>query len=185
MTNTPPQPAGSIDWGKVLEEQENDPGFAPLPAGPYEAFVKEAHADRASTGSQMIKLTFEISSGPYATRYVWTNIVFKTDSPGSMRFAMRKLRALGIDVAWLAAENPPLEQVASKLVGAHAAIKVNQREWNDTIQNDVESISSVAGTPTEASGPSIPSPSEPTLPAPNTGPSIPTPDTTKLPGDPF
>lgn len=175
MTN-PPNPSG-IDWNQILEDQANDAGFAALPEDTYTASVKSAMADKASTGSPMIKITFEVTTGPYATRLVWTNVVLKTDSPGAMRFAMRKLRALGIDVAWLASENPPLEQVASKIVGAEVQIKVTQRTFNDEVKNDVDTITALdsgvpdAPTPAAAPEPQIPTPTEPTMP--------------KAPGDPF
>lgn len=181
MTNLP-TPDGAIDWNAILDEQANDPGTKPLPAGPQNVFVKDAKVKPASTGSQMINVTFEVEDGPYKSRWLWTNIVFKLDSTNAMRYTLRKLRALGIDPAWLQATNPPLSQVAEMIKGARAIVEVTLGEFGGEPNNDVDSIKPqtsaapvaviAGGTP----GPTTPGPIGAVPgPTPTPTPTVPTP----------
>ena len=170
-----PTPAGGIDWNQVLEDQANDPGNLPLPAGPQNVFVKDAKVEKATTGSLMINVTFEVEDGPYKTRWLWSRIVFKVDSVNAMRYTMRKLRALGVDIAWLQAANPPLEQVAQQIIGSRAIVDVEVGEYNGEPKNDVNSIKPPLGASGPAAAvPGVPQPAPAPAPQPPaTGPGAP------------
>ncbi len=168
----------NIDWDKVLDDQTQDPQSGAAPDGSYDVRVTSAKATRASTGNPMIKVTCEITTGPYATKPIWTNIVLKTDSVPTMRMALQRLTALGVSREWIASTNPSLETIASQIVGAEAVAELTSREWNGELRNDVKTFKATgtgSGTPPAPSvGPSVgAAPSVPSAPAVPPAPTIP------------
>lgn len=128
----------TINWDDVLDEQTQDPSTGAAPDGPYDVRIVKAEATRASTGSPMIKLSCEITTGPYASKMVWTNLVFKTDSATTMRMVLQNLSALGVSREWIASNNPPLTTIASELTGAVGVAELTSREWQGELRNDVK-----------------------------------------------
>lgn len=160
----------NINWNDVLDSQTNDPGFGALPVGQYPVRVTKAEVVKASTGNPMIKVTSEVTSGPYASRLLWTNIVFKTDSPGTMRMALQKLGGLGVSREWIGSTNPTLNVIADAIAQVDAIADVEQREWQGEMRNDVKMFKPADG----AGVPAPPSVSEvppaPAVPAPDVPP---------------
>lgn len=188
----------SMNWDDILKQQEQDPGFAPVPESKYPVRVEKAEATKASTGADMIKLQLVIMGGPYDTKKVFTNIVFSKDNPTAMRFTLRKLAALGVTREVLSAQNPSLAQIASMLEGATAEAEVTVREYEGEKTNDVKSLRKLGetgpGTPSAAgAAPSVPTPPAPTPdaatppiptpPAPEAAPSAPVPEPEAAPAE--
>ena len=88
-------PGGGIDWGQILEDQDDDTRFAALPVGQYPVQVTEAEVTQASAGASMIKVTAKVTEGPYEDRVLWSNLVFAKDNPMAMRMLLLKLAGLG------------------------------------------------------------------------------------------
>lgn len=127
-----------LNWDSILKEQAEESAGTVLPEGEYDIKVVSSEATKASTGSPMIKLTCDVTSGPFATKRLWTNIVLKSDSPGAMRMSLKKLAGLGLSREWLAENNPSVDMIASALSGKTATAKVIQRTWNDQQRNDID-----------------------------------------------
>ena len=78
------------------------------PAAEYDVVIAKAEATKASTGSPMIKITADVTTGAFKGKRLWTNIVLKSDSPGAMRVSLKKLAGLGLSREWLAETNPSI-----------------------------------------------------------------------------
>lgn len=128
----------NLNWDSILQEQADESAASVLPEGDYDIKVVNSEATRASTGSPMIKLTCDVTSGPFATKRLWTNIVLKSDSPGAMRISLKKMAGLGLSREWLAENNPSVDMIATALAGKTAVAKVIQRTWNDQQRNDID-----------------------------------------------
>jgi hypothetical protein len=138
-----------LNWDKILQDQAEEATASVLPEHEYDVEVVKAEATKASTGSPMIKLTCDIVSGPFKNKRLWTNVVLKSDSPGAMRMALKKLAGLGLSREWLAENNPSTDMIARAIVGKHAVAKVVQREWNNEKRNDIDTfkLSAEGATP--------------------------------------
>lgn len=165
----------SLNWDQILEETESeDLSSSPLPAGTYTAVVEKAEATKAaSSGSNMIKTTYRVVGGPYADRFVWNNIVFTVTNPKAMAMTVRTLGAHGITKEWLAAENPNVNTIAAKIVGATVQLDVQIRTYEGRELNDVKSVKAIkggapAGTPTGVPAAATPTPTgaAPSIPVP-------------------
>lgn len=138
----------TLDWDAILDETadvEVSDSFEPLPTGDYEAIVLEVEPKTASTGNEMLAVTFKIigddaHDGEFLNRRVWTNIVFAVSNPRAMALTIKRLNALGISREWLANNRPSQAQIARKITGAECQIAVGQREWESKIRNEVNSI---------------------------------------------
>jgi hypothetical protein len=172
----------SINWDEVLGGDEADEDL-PLPVGKYDVQIVKAEAVKASTGSDMIKIQCSVTTGPYKGRMLFTNIVLKLDSTNTMKFALRKLKGLGISRDWLLQTGAQPPQIAGALAGKTASADVEQREYQGEMRNDIAMFKAVSAT-----GPSaMPEPPAPTLTA---APPLPEPPTvaapaTNEPPDPF
>lgn len=144
----------NINWDDVLKEQANDPGIGAVPANKYPVRVKKAEAVTAQSGNPMIKVQLEITSGPYATRVVFTNIVFSTGNAKAMSFTLRKLGALGVTREVLAAQNPTTEQIASMIEGVEVEATVKVEQYNGEDKNDVAGFKAL--TDSTPAPPSVP-----------------------------
>lgn len=142
----------SLKWSEWLAAADES-GFSAIPAGEYDLYISTASAAQASSGKDMIKLTFVVESGPHEGSKIFSNMVISPESPAALGFLIRKLAALGIDREYLGS-NPSLEQVADKLENRRCTAKVTVREFNGTDRNDVDALKPPAdGITHHASGP--------------------------------
>ena len=138
----------SIDWDAILADDDGG-GFEPLPNGNYPVRVIEKEVTKASTGSSMIKVTTSVTEGPYENRRLWSNLVFKTDSPPAMRMLLQKLHGLGVTRDWIASNSPDIEDIARAIDGVEAIAVVEQREYpqgSGEIRNDIKIFRPIAGS---------------------------------------
>jgi hypothetical protein len=144
----------TLDWDSILDETadiEVSDSFEPLPIGDYSAIVLEVEPKTASTGNEMLAVTFKITEDPdhdgeFENRRVWTNIVFAVSNPRAMALTIKRLNALGISREWLANNRPSQAQIARKITGAEAIIAVGQREWESKVRNEVNAIKPMVKT---------------------------------------
>ncbi len=170
----------NLDWNTVLDEQQKEASAQALAESDYDIVVAKAEATRASTGSPMIKMSCDVTSGPYEKRRLFTNLVFKTDSATAMRMTLRKLAGLGISREWLAEANPSITVIAQTLVGKTAVARVKQREYQGEMRNDIDMFtqsdgSSVPAPPAIGSA-SPGAPASPAAPLPSPEAELPVPD---------
>lgn len=154
----------AINWDDVLEEQEADEAL--LPVGDYDIVVEKAEGTQASTGSDMIKLTCKVTTGPFAGKVLWTNIVLKTDSTGAMRMALRRLAALGVTREWLVTTGAQRDQIASACVGKTASAKVEQKKYQGEDRNEIAMFTPLGGVPGVPTPPVVSSPAPTPTPTP-------------------
>jgi len=171
---TLPSAPGGIDWNKVLDDQEKDPGFKPVPTDKYRVRIDKAEAVKAGTGADMIKVQAKVVGGPYDTKMIFTNIVFTYDNPVAVKFTLRKLKGLGLSEEMLRAQNPSPAQIANMIVGVEAEADVVEKPATTEYEasNDIKgfrSLTAGAGVPAPPSVAAAPAP------APAAAPEIPKP----------
>lgn len=169
----------ALDWDKILEDQANDPGFAPVPASKYPVRVEKVEVTTAkNSGNQMLNLTCVIEGGPYDGKKVFTRIVFATkgeNAATAMRFTMRKLAALGVTREVIAAQKPSMTRIAELIEGARAEADVEVRPATSEYEasNDIKAFRKL-GEPNAAGSPvpagAAAAPPAPPIPTPTPAP---------------
>jgi hypothetical protein len=156
-------------------KQAASEGPKPIPDGPYDVFVKSATVGTTKTNKGMIKVTYQVASGPHQGAPVWDNMTFSPESPGALGFFFRSLEGLGIGTAQL--NTAPLDdpndldkviialtQIAQMIEGQFATIMVGHHMWNGSTKNEVKSVKPYAGGLAPASAPPVAAPVAPTAP---------------------
>jgi hypothetical protein len=188
----------STKW-TTLKKQAEDATKA-LPDDWYDVTVVKADAVKAqSSGADMIKMTFKVTSGPHENRLLWTNFVLTPDSQFAMGLWFARLGAFGLDDAFFkgletadASLESDLNTIATTLVGRFARVQTNIRQWNGQDRNEIVSYVEPQGGPLGGTnGPATPMTGIPTSgnvssAAPNSPPVVPSgppavPSTTSAP----
>lgn len=137
-----------MSWGSLRKTAED--ASKPLPKDWYDVTVEKAENTVASTGSPMIKATLQVMSGPQAgNRKVWTQFVFKPDSPFALQMFFKNLAAFGLDDAFFNTlpANPEagMPIIAAKIQGASARALIGPRAYQGTERDNVEELSAPQG----------------------------------------
>lgn len=146
-----------------LAEQAGDTGFSALPPADYDMKIIEAKAQNTSGGKTMFKLTTEVTSGPYAKRRVWANLVVSPENPVALNIFFRQMAAIGIDKSYFAT-NPSDSNVADTLVGKEFRGQVVIKQWQGEDRNEIKGYSRLTRTETSATAPA-PAAAAPSSPA--------------------
>lgn len=166
-------------WGSLRQVAED--ATKPLPDDWYDVIIEKTEATTASTGSPMIKIILVVTSGPQANnRKIWTQAVFKDDSPFAMNMFFKTVGAFGLDENFFntlpdnIADGIPL--IARALEGRTARAHIAPRPYQGVERDNVMEympdgkeqpvvptggVGSVAGAPTPGgvvSAPSAPTP---------------------------
>lgn len=131
-----------ISWGAILDRLGGSQAFEPLPAGDYDVRIAESSAVRASTGKPMIKVRFEVTSGPRAGRKFFHNFVITTQGENAekaMAVFFRNMKVLGLDETYFRGD-PPLDTVANAILGKVCHVITTVREWNGQLNENVTRI---------------------------------------------
>ncbi len=109
--------------------------FEPLPDGVYPAKITGAELTTAqSSGNPMIKLTLQISSGEYAKRLVWDNLVWTQAA-----FWKIKNIAEATNIPSNQAADAGIEEVADELLNMNVDILLESKtNSNGKLQNVVK-----------------------------------------------
>lgn len=138
------EPSG-WNWGELLNKAKAV-SFDPLPNAQYHVLVHSADAVQSSTGKPMIKLTLSVVEGAFQNRKLMDQLVLSPDSETALSIFFRKLKALGIDEAFVVSQPPGhLGPIAAALLGRHALVTVGQREWQGEMRNDVKGYAPYTG----------------------------------------
>lgn len=113
--------------------------YEPLPVGDYNVVVEKAEATNSKKGDPQLVITFKVADGPFQNRKLWHRLTFIPTNGIGLAINFRQLDALGCTP--ILEQGGSLAQVAGFLLGKTASVKVEQREWNDKIQNDVAEVS--------------------------------------------
>lgn len=129
-----------INFKELLDNAEEVTGgnFDPLPVGEYIASVDDAEWGRTGTDKDKLVLTFTITEGPHKGRKVWSDQVVSPESPKALGFFFRALDALGAPRDFISESSP--QEVANRVTGSTAKLKVGQREWKGQVRNEVRFI---------------------------------------------
>ena len=166
-------------WSDLAEQAGEDTGFSALPQADYDLKVIAAEAKNTSGGKTMFKITTEVTSGPYAKRRVWANLVVSPENPVALNIFFRQMAAIGIGKDYFAT-NPSDHNVAESLVGKEFRGQVVIRQYQGEDRNDIKQYSRLNRTSeSEPVAPTIPAASSSSAPpapagvAPNPAPAPP------------
>lgn len=102
----------------------------PLPEGTYPVSIaKVEQVLSKSSGNPMLKVEFNIEDEAYSGRKVWANYVL---TEAAMWKVQELMKALGLETDAI------LELDTDDLVGMTCQLKIAQREYEGTIQNEVK-----------------------------------------------
>lgn len=152
-------------WGALLEEAGDEISFDVLPAADYDLKIVKSEAKQTSGGKLMFSITCEVTSGPYAKRKVWGNLVLSPENPTALGIFFRQMNALGIDKSFFAA-NPNDSAVADALINREFRGQVAIRQWQGTDKNEIKNYFPISRTP----GTPVPPPPPVVTPAANPAP---------------
>ena len=134
---------------KDLPENESTGDFSPLPEGEYSVTIKaaEVKATKAGDGSY-INLRLDVNEGKYAKRVLFAMITLRNKSDKAESIGKGQLRdvmsACGIGSL----------SDTDQLLGHNLIVRVGQREYNGTMQNDVKGYKTAgASAPTISAAP--------------------------------
>lgn len=155
-------------WADLAEQAGEDTGFSALPAADYDLKIIQAEAKQSGTGKTMFKITAEVTSGPYAKRRIWANLVVTPDNPVALNIFFRQMAAIGISKDFFAT-NPSDHNVAEALLDKEFRGQVVIKQYQGEDRNDIKSYSRISKTadsaPVPPTTPKASSPSAPPAPA--------------------
>lgn len=136
--------------GLNLKKLGEDAGsFEALPDDRYTLLVENAEAVRASTGKEMIKVTFVVTDGKFAKRKLWHNFITEGKA---VVFLIQFLKA--IKSPYANAEDVTAQQIANSIKGAAVSVWAEKRTTiNGNETNALSKFQAVDG-PTGGSAPS-------------------------------
>ena len=102
------------------EIPEDERSFDLIPVGNYDMQVIETDVVPC-TGGEMLKLTLEIVTGPYANRRLWDNLCIRHSNPETQRIAQRSLADLCLATGIAQLRNT--EELHFKVFSGRVAIK--------------------------------------------------------------
>lgn len=156
----------AVNWSDLRANAEI-PNNDPVPPGPYPVRVSSVEPKITGNGKTMIVVTFEVTSGPQASRKIWNNMVMSPESPKAMGFFFKDMATMGADDAFFA--QLPAEgwesQLCAKIQGFTGVVTVRLQR-NDPTRTEVARIQAEG----EGTAPGVPAG---TVPSPGTVPAAP------------
>jgi hypothetical protein len=131
----------NVPWADLLKQSED--ALKPIPDGDYNVKVVDARVDKSSTGKMMIRVKFEVTSGPHATRRIPTQFVLSDENPTAVAIWFRQMAAMGLDATFfqsLPTGDQGAELVAQALLNRVCRITLGTRAWQGVDRNDVKAV---------------------------------------------
>jgi Protein of unknown function (DUF669) len=114
-------------------KSSNNVGFEPIPDGVYPAKVIGSElATAQSSGNPMIKITLQITSGDFAKRLIWDNLVWTESSVWKIKSISEAAQ-----IPSNTSDKATIEEVASELLDTHVDILVETKTQNNGSQQNV------------------------------------------------
>lgn len=114
--------------------------YEAIPAGTYDAHLSAwewiSVEDSTNAKDPYLKLEFTIDEGEYANRKLWRNF---SAAPKALVYMKKALIALGADAGDVA-ESFDTDEVMPDLVGNACRLKVDTREYEEELQNEVKRV---------------------------------------------
>lgn len=134
----------TYSWDDLLKTAD-EAGFSVLDPGEYDVRVKTAEATRSKADKDMIKVNFEVISGPSKGRGgIFNYFVLSPENPTAVGFFFRNMATLGLDRNYFASR-PTMAKLATDMVGRTARIKIKHEEFNGQTQMRVDNIKKIPG----------------------------------------
>lgn len=127
-----------LNFQEAMQRAKNA-SFEPLPDGPYDVVCIEAVPTESSTNKPMIKLKYQVESGPQAGKKVFSQQVFSADNDNALSIFFRYMAFHGLDEGYFS-QNPGWEQVAASLVGRRVRLVLGHRVWQGVTRNEVNQV---------------------------------------------
>lgn len=123
----------------------------PVPAGEYLVECIEAEDVRKDNGNAMLKLVWEIKTGPSERRKIFENLNYRHANPDAQRIALEALTELWRD----ALGQPGKPERSDQFIGATVVVKVSveKRKDNGEPQNRIKKYLPMNAPPLAAGGP--------------------------------
>lgn len=155
-------------WGALIEEAgDNAEEFSVLPQADYDLQIVKSEAKMTKTGKVMFAVQCKVTSGPYANRRVFTNIVVSPENPTALGIFFRQMAAIGISREFFA-NNPSDSQVAEAMVNREFRGQVGIRAYQGQDKNEIKSFSRISKS--ENAGPAGPPAPMTAAPSPTNAP---------------
>jgi hypothetical protein len=133
-----------IDFGALMQQMGQQ--LEVIPQGPYDVVVKTADATTTNDGSKpMLKVKFNIESGPQAGRPLYNNFTISQESQNALRIFFQQMQILGLDPAFWSQPGVTLEHAAVALVGKRCRVDVAHRSWQGAVQPNITRINPPLG----------------------------------------
>jgi hypothetical protein len=133
-----------IDFGALMQQMGQQ--LEVIPQGPYDVVVKTADATTTNDGSKpMLKVKFNIESGPQAGRPLYNNFTISQESQNALRIFFQQMQILGLDPAFWSQPGVTLEHAAAALVGKRCRVDVAHRSWQGAVQPNITRINPPLG----------------------------------------
>jgi hypothetical protein len=128
----------SLNWADLVKDAGEATGnFEPLPDGDYDLKVVEAPAGTTSTGKTMFKLKAQITSGPYANRFIWDNITISPENKNALGIFFSKMAALGIPREFFLNNNPSNAQIEATIQGRVFRAQIGSEVYQGAKKNKI------------------------------------------------
>lgn len=131
-----------INFKKIGEDSQNTE-FAPLPEDRYNTKISAAEVGKTKTGHTMITVTFDVASGKYTNRKLWSNFTL-TDTAQVYIYTL--LKAIGSNI--IKEEDVEPEDIAQELIGKECSVYATIENSNKPgkLRNRVGAFKSLTDT---------------------------------------
>lgn len=182
-----------MNFGELMDQAKDaGGGFTVVPAGLYIAKCIESTYQASKTEKPQIKTRWEIVEGPHTgEKGLWSYFTLTVDNPKAIAMFLRHMRGLGFDEAFFDAmkgysPEDVVKQIASRLEGRVAQLKIKIGEYNGEPKNEIDNFAAVPpGHGSVAAAPADPFAKAVQTPAPPAPAAAGTPEAPAPPTSPF
>ena len=133
-------------WAELVNNSKNQ--LEPVPPGDYDVRVLDASEDKSSTGKLMIRVKFEIITGPHAPRKIPTQFVLSDENPMALAIFFRHMQSMGLNADFFSQLPPPVgdsmlqagAMIASALLNRQCRVTLGIRAWQGVDRNEVKAV---------------------------------------------
>lgn len=126
-----------IDWGSIPTATD----YSAIPAGMYNAQITKAEVVDTKTGGQMLKMTFSILDGKYASRLIFTQFNIKNANPVAQQIGLGLLNGLRVALKKQAINNT--QELINEKVQIKVSVYENTYNGETSEKNDVKAFKAI------------------------------------------
>jgi len=83
-----------LEFSNQFDDLPEDEGFAPIPAGEYQAMITDTEWKMAASGNEYLNVSCQVVGGNYDGRLFWIMLNLKHSKQNVAQIAMKELRNL-------------------------------------------------------------------------------------------